>query len=228
MAWNSRTSSSRSARMASRTSTATGRPAVLKIAEGPALASVGVKIAGSKPGLDSRANRGPFAIHDRVPCGVAVAALDDHMPVEDALEAEAEAAGGATRGLVEGVALPLQPPVRKLLHGVAHEQKQGLCRGARALQNRRQPDMPDLDAAVLRDDVEIAGHAAGAAARDVADREEQGIVRGGAIAQPGLKGPGVPPRAIGHEAPQLFAAGDAMRSRVKLGGVAHRIDRLQP
>src|SRR6185295_16496792 len=111
MAWNRRTRSLRSARAASRPSTATGRPAALKIAQRLSLASVGIKIAGREPSLDSRANGGPFAIYDRVPGGVAVAALDDHVPVEDALEAEAEAAGGAARGLVQCVALPLQPAV---------------------------------------------------------------------------------------------------------------------
>src|SRR5882724_12523931 len=180
MAWNRHTSSARSARVASRTSTATRHSRVLQVAERAALASVCIEIARREPGFDRRADGGPLAIHDRIPRSIPVAALHDHVLVEDALEAEAETAGGAARGLVEGVALPLQPPVGEIVHGVAHEQEQGLGGSARALQHRCQPDMPDLDAAVLRHDVEIAGHAAGAAA--IADREEERVVDGSAIA----------------------------------------------
>src|SRR5262249_57813718 len=124
----------------------------------------------------------------------------------DAREAEAEPARGAARRLVAGVALPLQPAVAQIVHGVSHEQEKRLGGGSRPLQHRRQPDMPDLDAAVLRHDVEIAGHAAGLPAAGLADRVEQRVVNGGAVAEPALEGADLRPRTVTQEPPQLPAA----------------------
>jgi len=44
------------------------------------------------------------------------------MVAEDALEAKAKAFGGTPRGLVERVALPLQPAITEIVEGVAREQ----------------------------------------------------------------------------------------------------------
>src|SRR5690349_24383997 len=75
------------------------------------LAAVVVEVLGRQPGLVGQADRGPFAIEDREPRGLAVAALDDHVLAEDALVGEAEALGGRARAGVGGVALPFQAPV---------------------------------------------------------------------------------------------------------------------
>src|SRR5262245_51859305 len=126
MAWKRSTSASPSAGVASLTSTATGRSLTLQVAQRPTLAPGLVEIARRQPVLDRRANGGPLAVQDRVPGGVAVAALHHHVLVEDSLEAEAEPARRAPRGGVEGVAFPLQPPVAEIVHGIAHEQEKRL------------------------------------------------------------------------------------------------------
>ena len=80
--------------------------------EGMLLEAV-VEVLGREPGHEARPDRRPVAVGDRVPGGVAVAPLDDHVVAEDALEGEAEAFGGTPRGGVQRIALPFQPTVRE-------------------------------------------------------------------------------------------------------------------
>src|SRR6187397_104694 len=66
---------------------------------------------------------------------------------KDPLEAKAKALGGTPRGLVERVALPLQPAVTEIVEGVAREQVDGLGGGRRTPQLWAEPDVADLNRA---------------------------------------------------------------------------------
>src|SRR5436853_7893914 len=81
-----------------------------------------VEIFRHKPALEGRLARRPFGIEHRVPGRVAVAALDDHVLAEEALEGEAETQRSAPPGGVERVALPLVAAVAERLERVAGEQ----------------------------------------------------------------------------------------------------------
>src|SRR5947209_17272654 len=89
-----------------------------QLLQGAALNAAGAQVVGREPGLEAGGHRGPRFVGDRIPGGIAVAALDHHVLAEDALEAEAEALGGAPRRRVEGVAFPLQAAVAELVEGV--------------------------------------------------------------------------------------------------------------
>src|SRR5581483_1527215 len=74
----------------------------------PPLAAFGIEVLRIEPGLEGPAYGRPVAVDHRVPSGVAVAPLHDRVLAEQALEGEAEADGRAARGLVAGVAFPLE------------------------------------------------------------------------------------------------------------------------
>ena len=119
----------------------------------------------------------PLVVQHRVPGGVAVASLHDHVPAEDALERETQPLGGGARPGVEGVALPLDPAVAQGLERLAQEEVGGLGVGARPLRRRDVPDVPHLHVphrAVL---VEVAHHAHGRAGGPVHDGEEERVGR---------------------------------------------------
>src|SRR5262245_48547977 len=78
-----------------------------QLAEPPPLRARRIEVRGSEPGLERALQRGPLPVDDRVPGVVAVASLHHHRLAERALVAEAEPLGGAARGRVEAVALPL-------------------------------------------------------------------------------------------------------------------------
>ena len=75
--------------------------------------------------------------------------------VEDPLELEAEADRGAAGRLVQRVALPLEAAVAEVVEGMLGEQEDRLGRGGRALELWAEPDVPDLDHAVLGDDRQV-------------------------------------------------------------------------
>ena len=64
--------------------------------------------------MDDRAYLRPLVIENRIPCGVPIAALDDHMVIEDALEAKTKAPRGISGFVVKRIAAPLHAPVAKL------------------------------------------------------------------------------------------------------------------
>src|SRR5205823_2107473 len=121
-----------------------------------ALASFAVEISRREPALERLLERRPFAIEDRVPGGIAVAALVDDRLAENAFEAEAEAVGGLARRRVERIAFPFITAVAELVEGAAHHQIHGFgCRAA-LLQARRIDDRSHFDRADGRIDPHVA------------------------------------------------------------------------
>src|SRR5437764_6631096 len=92
-----------------------------EFSERPLLDALAVEVLGRQPRLEPGADRRPLVVGDRVPGGVAVATLDHHVVAEDALEAEPEALGGASRGRVQRIALPFEPAVAELVERMAGE-----------------------------------------------------------------------------------------------------------
>ena len=66
-----------------------------KSRQGPVAAGLGIEILRREPCLEGPLDRRPFGIQHGEPGRVAVAALDDHVLPEHALEGEAEPFGGA-------------------------------------------------------------------------------------------------------------------------------------
>src|SRR5579859_4572255 len=116
------------------------------------LAPGSVEVLRLQPALEPGSNPRPLAVDDRVPGGVAIASLDDHVAAEDALEREAKPHGGSARSLVESVALPLQPAIAEPVERLPSEQVDRLGGGDRSLQRPSEPDVSDLDDPEFRHD----------------------------------------------------------------------------
>src|SRR3972149_3981877 len=110
----------------------------------PALTAVAVEILEAQPALEGSTAARPFTVEHRIPRGVAVAALSDHVLARNALEGEAEALGRAARGGVERIALPFIAAIAERLEYVASEKKLSFGRQRRPLQGRRIDDVSDL------------------------------------------------------------------------------------
>src|SRR5215831_12819428 len=123
------------------------------------LAACGVEIAGVEPALEGLFERRPFAVEDREPAGVAVAALVDRGLAEHAFVLESQSQRRGTRRRVERVAFPLVAPVAQLVEDAAHHQIHRFGGGWRALQERRIVDAADFDDAGRGIDAHIAGDA---------------------------------------------------------------------
>src|SRR5215813_12576106 len=63
--------------------------------EGGQLPAPVVEVPGIEPALEGGFPRGPFGIEHRIPRGIAIAALHDHVLPEDSFESEAEPQRGA-------------------------------------------------------------------------------------------------------------------------------------
>ena len=100
------------------------------------------------------------------------------MLIEDPLVDEAETTGRGARAGVGGVALPLHPPVSEIVQGVRDEEEERLRRRWGALQIRPEPDVPDLDRAMIRLDAHQRGHALSPIARVRPDGEEERVLTG--------------------------------------------------
>src|SRR5215472_19100175 len=191
------------------------------------LAACGVEIAGIEPALEGLFERRPFAVEDREPAGVAVAALVDSGLAEEALVAKAEAQCCGARWRVERVAFPLVTPVAQFVEDTAHHQVHRLGGGWCALQERRKIDAADFDDAGRGIDAHIAGDADGAADLALDDAMNKRIVAGGCSLQvlEVLFEPGVWPMGqIGPVAAFLVE----LVGGVEIGGVASGVDRLDP
>ena len=106
----------------------------------------------------------PLVVENRIPRCITVLSLEDEVVVEDALEPEPQSEGRISGALIEGVAAPLHPAISKAGHGVAQHQKECLRGTSRSLKFRAEPDMPNLDHAILWVDVEEARLATGPSA----------------------------------------------------------------
>ena len=177
------------------------------------LAPGGVEIVGREPALVSGLARRPLAVEHGEPGGVAVAALDDHVLAEDALEREAEALGRALRGRVEVVALPLVAAIAEIVEDIAREEILRFGRAGRALQRGRVEDIADLDDAVWRVDAQkglIADRGPGGA---VEDREEQRVRRLRLGGDAGLEDGGVRVGAVEQVGPDAVLVAAIRRRR---------------
>src|SRR5215472_3661765 len=143
------------------------------------LAACGVEIAGIEPALEGLFEGWPFAVEDREPAGVAVAALVDRGLPEQSLVAEAEAQCRGTRRRVKRVAFPLVAPIAQFVEDAAHHQIHRFGGGGGALQERRIVDAADLDDAGGGVNAHIAGDADGAADLALDDAMNKRIVAGG-------------------------------------------------
>ena len=126
---------------------------------------------------------------------------------------------------LRGVALPLEAPVAEIVERVAREQEDRLGRLARPLQAQPEPDVPDLDDAVLGGDAQVARHAAGAPVTEVDDRVEQRILGRGVRLE--LRRQRRLVRDTGRTAGSRQIAGLAGGDE-EADLVAARIDRLEP
>src|SRR5215207_3506440 len=117
-------------------------------AETEALSPGLVEVRRLEPALEGAPARRPFAVEHGIPGGVAVVALDHHVLAKHALEGEAEAAGGALRGLVRIIALPLEAAVAELVEDVAGEEVDRLGRAPPLPEPRAEQEVARLDHAV--------------------------------------------------------------------------------
>src|SRR5690242_17451095 len=143
-----------------------------QIAKRAHLTSLAVEVLGREPLLVRGTQRRPLVVCDREPGGVAVAALHHLVLAKHTLEAKAEALRRPARRLVERVALPLEAPVAELVERLARKQEDRLGGGGATAKLRAEPDVADLDRAVVGRDAEIRRDARGLALRQQLDREE--------------------------------------------------------
>src|SRR3954447_12011729 len=108
------------------------------------LLPVGVEIRRVEPALECRALRRPFAVDDREPGGVAVAAAGHRRLPEQSLIPEAETQGGGARGRVQRIAFPFVATIPELIENAPHHQIHRLGSGRPALQARAIGDAADL------------------------------------------------------------------------------------
>ena len=193
------------------------------------------KFAGSSHASHAGRRQAPVGVDHREPGGVAVAALDDRRLPEHPLPGEAEALGGAAARAVEGVALPLEAAVALAEHPTGEEEDR-LARRPRALEGRREADVPDLDRPRLGRDPHEAHHPAGRAAREVGDREEQRIGLAGRLGHPGGIGRLVGEGAVGEIVPDRVVRpvrgverrGEGRRQRLEPGIAPFELHRPRP
>lgn len=95
--------------------------------------TLAVHVLGVEPRLEPALDRRPLIVGDRIPGGVAVAALDHLVLAKDALEGEPKALRGAARGGIERVALPLNPTVPQVVERMVYQQVDRLGSSRRAL-----------------------------------------------------------------------------------------------
>ncbi len=100
----------------------------------------------------------PFFIKQAIPCGVAVAAFDDHHLAEGAFILKSEAHGGVSRAMVERVAFPFISAIAQIKSGAHHQIHRFGCESG-ALHGGRIVDMPDFYTAGGGVDSEITGDA---------------------------------------------------------------------
>ena len=196
-----------------------------QLSERPFLPAVRSKVLWRQPGFVAGPDCRPVVVGYGVPGGVAVAALDDHVVAEDALEAEAEAVGGAAGGGVERVALPLEAAVAELVEGVVREQVDGLGGGRRALQSCSEPDVADLDDALLGGDAQVGGHARRALVRQRGQRVEERVLRALGPVEQLTQVTGISVRAVGEVRPDREVSLRRVRGGVERLGVRGGVDR---
>ena len=161
---------------------------------------LGVEVRRVEPGFPGRPQAGPVAVGHREPGGVAVAALDDQVLAEHALEGEAEPLRRAAARQVQAVALPFEAAIALAEHPVGEEEDH-LAGGAGPLQHRRQADVPDLDRAGLGPDPRQAGDPGRGPDRPIGQGEEQRIGLARDVHDPGAIGGFVGERAVGQVVP---------------------------
>src|SRR5262245_7383534 len=112
--------------------------------EAHALSPLRVEGRGVEPPLERGLQRRPLTIDGRVPRRIAIAALVDERLTEYALERQSEPLSRGPRRRIQRIALPFVPPVAEG-KGMLHHQEHRFAGGGRALQERREVDVADLD-----------------------------------------------------------------------------------
>src|SRR5882757_10319330 len=84
-----------------------------------ALPALAVEIAGVEPRLEGGAQHRPFAVDDREPRRVAIAAACDHRLPEQPFIGEAEPGGGGAARQVQRIAFPFVAAVAELVEDAA-------------------------------------------------------------------------------------------------------------
>ena len=82
------------------------------------LVTVGVEVGWIQPFLKRYFPAGPFFIRHRVPGGIAVPALDDHVFPEYAFKFESEAKGSTAAGGIQRIAFPFVTTIAKIVEGI--------------------------------------------------------------------------------------------------------------
>src|SRR5690606_18659300 len=198
-----------------------------QVAQPPPLPPLGIEIIGRQPLLHAAAHGRPFAVDDREPGGVAVAALVDDSLAENAFELEAEPRRGRARRRVEAVALPFVAPVAQVVEGAPHQQVLRLGGRGGALELFRIHHMADFDHAVGGVDAHGRQRADRAAAARLDDGVVLRVLGGLHLARVGLETVPVGKRA-GVGVGPVAVVGRLAECRVQVVAVARRVHRLQP
>src|SRR5688572_23154071 len=148
------------------------------------------------------------------------------MLIEDPLMDEAETAGRRARGGVGGVALPLHSPVSQTIQRVRDEEEERLRRRRGPLQTWSEPDVTNLDRAVIRLDAHQRGDTFGPIARARPDGEEERIFTGGLSIQVSTELPFRGKGPVRQILPNPLPFRVAVAGRVEGGGMGVRIERL--
>ena len=109
---------------------------------------------------------------------------------------------------------------------MTRQQVDGLGRRARAGETRPEQDVPDLDDAVGGVDAHEREPPPGAARRGIDRGEEQRILAGGRLGEPGVGGGSVRKGMLPKIAPELFGFGTGAR-REEIVAMACRIERFE-
>src|SRR6266699_247028 len=191
------------------------------------LAALAIEILRVEPALERRFEGRPLAVDDRVPGGVAVAALVDQCLAKNPLEPESKALGGLARGRIERVAFPFVAAIAELVEGASHHPIHGLGRRAALLQPRRISDRSDFDRAHGRIDPHIARHSRRAPARAIDDDMAKRILAEKMRLHEIAKLLEARERAIGQvgPGPPLFVLGKGIE---QLGTMPVRIEEFEP
>src|SRR5262249_1938429 len=72
-------------------------------------------------------------------------ALEDHVVIEDSLEAEPKSPRCCTRSCIQRIASPLHAPISEIVQGAAKHQVQRLGRASGTPQRQTEPDRSDFN-----------------------------------------------------------------------------------
>lgn len=159
-----------------------------------------VEVIRLQPSFVGCLQRGPFLGNHREPRGVTTSAANDCSSAEGSLRGQAESQHGPARPGVQRIALPLQAPLAKSLHGVGDKQVHRIGRDSRACNPWTPIDAVHLDGLMSGIDPHQRLPAFSSVGGATDHRKKQGVRRRNSTGKPGIELLELGWRGLGHVA----------------------------